>query len=450
MKAIIWGMDRAHLHPAVGRLRDKQLLDPVCWFGTNANVVDVEYRKLQGSYIEAMAHDLIAAPSNIYEEIYKDSLRIIDLLQRNYRGYERNYHELVAIFNLYIDYFYTLVTKNSIELIIFESIPHEGADYVLYKIGNILNIRIITFNQALFKERFFCLNSIEDYGSFNDFSGDGTWAPADIEKKYEKNIFYMYGMHLNRKPRLPFIFKKIYALRNFLLFLLYFLSCRLTKANEYLHRYLLELNFLTNLSQSNAKLRSCERSKYVYFALHLQPEMTTSVIGSIYNDQILAIKKISEIIPSDWIIVVKENPKQDYFMRSNIFFERLALISKVRYVKNVSTYDLMSECEFVATVSGTVGWEAISGGKKVLVFGSTWYQNAPGVYKYFDGMTLNDILKGDFTHQELCDSINHIMSKTYCGIIDYDYSADINYFDDENNATKISIALEEILKKTNG
>lgn len=31
--------------------------------------------------------------------------------------------------------------------------------------------------------------------------------------------------------------------------------------------------------------------KYVYFPLHLQPEMTTDAIGGIYRDQILAIER---------------------------------------------------------------------------------------------------------------------------------------------------------------
>lgn len=72
-----------------------------------------------------------------------------------------------------------------------------------------------------------------------------------------------------------------------------------------------------------------ENEKYVYFPLHLQPEMTTSTLGKEYNDQILAIERVARIIPEDWYIYVKENPLQTNAYRDKYFYKRLQGIKKL-------------------------------------------------------------------------------------------------------------------------
>ena len=43
-------------------------------------------------------------------------------------------------------------------------------------------------------------------------------------------------------------------------------------------------------------------------------------------------------------------------------------------------FELIKESSVVATISGTVAWEAVLMGKPVLFFGNVWYQDCPGVY----------------------------------------------------------------------
>ena len=49
---------------------------------------------------------------------------------------------------------------------------------------------------------------------------------------------------------------------------------------------------------------------FLLFALHFQPERSTMPEGGIFNDQILALKLLSQNIPDNFIIYVKEHPRQ--------------------------------------------------------------------------------------------------------------------------------------------
>ena len=89
----------------------------------------------------------------------------------------------------------------------------------------------------------------------------------------------------------------------------------------------------------------------------MQPDMTTSSLGGRYSDQILAIEWLIKIIPNDCIVYVQESPKQTGKLRSPMFFHRLRRINNVKIVPScASTHDLIDKAEFVATVTGTVGW----------------------------------------------------------------------------------------------
>lgn len=95
---------------------------------------------------------------------------------------------------------------------------------------------------------------------------------------------------------------------------------------------------------------------FVYFPLHLQPELTTSALGGDFADQVLAIERLARIIPSHWKIVLKENPKQTAFRGTPLFFERLDLVPSVTWVaQDTPTHGLLSQCEWVATITGSAG-----------------------------------------------------------------------------------------------
>jgi hypothetical protein len=188
------------------------------------------------------------------------------------------------------------------------------------------------------------------------------------------------------------------------------------------------------------------KAKFVYFPLHLQPELTTSALGDIYVDQLLAIEILSSILPDDWYIYIKENPKQTELMRSKWFFRRLKCIKNAKYLSgNYDTYSLIANSMFVSTITGTSGWEAITGGKNVLVFGNPWYKNLPGVFPYNDDFNLKDILRYSMDHSLLEKEFNNLLKITGEGVIDDTYCSLVENFDESENSQNITNSIIKIL-----
>ena len=174
---------------------------------------------------------------------------------------------------------------------------------------------------------------------------------------------------------------------------------------------------------------------YVYYPLHLQPEMNTDVLGGMYTNQMLLLEQLSQLIPDDWVIYAKEHPLQTSYMRGEYFFKQLSLLPKVKLVSNkIDTYELNRHSKFVATLVGTTGWEAISGGKNALVFGRAWYGCLPGVFRYHQGITLDEIMSYKIDHNEFELAVTNLLKKMGTGIVSDDQIPSVPNFDvDKNN-----------------
>ncbi|MGX6642739.1 capsular polysaccharide export protein, LipB/KpsS family [Legionella pneumophila] len=177
---------------------------------------------------------------------------------------------------------------------------------------------------------------------------------------------------------------------------------------------------------------------YVYFPLNFQPELTTECLGGFYKDIISAIEKIRVLIPKDWSIYVKEHWPQFEFARDPIFFKRLQSIPNLVMIdRYFSSLDLIKNSQFVATVNGTVGWEALHLGKNAVIFGTIYYQGLPGAFLYSPGLKLEDILQFKIDKATLEYSINKLINRMEYGVVSADLSAFVENFDALENAKLI-------------
>jgi len=414
----------------IERLQKEQKINLIHWFFKNPK---------DDKEIEEAQKAPFMPKDETYERVYKNISFFLDTYARIRVTQGKSYSELVNMFALLYNFVFSKLNQK-IDYILFTNIPHNGIDYLVYLVAKELNIKTILFyNNPLFADRFFYIYDIEDFGKFEAIESKKS-ITRDVEKQFKKDSVVKKGAKVeNRRHR---CFVNMLSRFSKMLF------------NRRQHTSLADIISSFNKCQNYKKhLKSAVTKvnfdkKFVYFALHLQPELHTSTLGKIYNDQILAIEQLSTLLPNDWYIYVKDHPQQIFYQRDEYFFARLKQIPNTLYLSSdISTYELMSKAKFISTITGTVGWEAISGGKNALVFGSPWYLSLNGVFKYSPNLKLEHILNYKIEHRLLTKNYNLLLEKSRKGTTNADYVNFVKDFSIEQNSEFLREFLkEEILQ----
>ena len=164
-------------------------------------------------------------------------------------------------------------------------------------------------------------------------------------------------------------------------------------------------------------------------------------------DQALAIEHLSMLLPDNCAIYVKENPKQRHFMRDPLFFHRLNRIPSVQIVPSMTcTYQLTDNSRFVATVTGTAGWEAICRGRNVVAFGHPWYASFPGVFPYHPDLSYDELVSHQVSHDLLQKATGHFLNQIPDGIVYERYKPLVPDFDQQKNISMVVPYIIDVIK----
>ena len=379
---------------------------------TGALSVDYQYRREFLSISEKLAPHI---PTFLYIYSRKPVL-----------NGENNFMDMMDAFHIYVHFFIDLLKSNSIDYIFFSTIPHH-ADYILYLVAKELNIKTVAFLQSQEPGKAFMVSETGDLGALSENAE--SIRPTPLQRNERKSHWYM--QHIPRQR----LYTKIISA---LLFRM--------DSDLFFHR-LSTLRKARQFKRDYKRLTATQlpTNPFVYFPLHLQPELTTMSLGGQFVDQMLAIEHLRALLPDDWAIVVKENPKQTAYARGALFFARLAKIPNLSYVgKTFDTYDLIEKSQFCATVTGTAGFEALTFGKHVLVFGQAIYKNFPGVVQYRNGLTHEDIMSATFSHAEVELAYAKLARTMVDLVVDADTIHQVNEFSAEENTR----ALANIINQT--
>jgi hypothetical protein len=116
--------------------------------------------------------------------------------------------------------------------------------------------------------------------------------------------------------------------------------------------------------------------RYVFYALQVEPETSTTVLAPEFNNQMAIIDLIVKSLPADVLFVIKEHMPA-VGRRPDDFYEWLSEIPNVRLAHPKSDApSLARNAALVVTLTGTIGIEAATAGVPVLTFGRHNLYNA--------------------------------------------------------------------------
>lgn len=260
---------------------------------------------------------------------------------------------------------YRLLKEYRIGLVLHANIPHEGFDFVLHQTARYLGIPSVLCYQALIPNRFWLASTMPEFGCFSKNPVLFDKEPSGYQ--LPEQWFYMKGSQRNAAYGFWQLVREVLKKPH--------------RAPPALVRYVYARQYRAAVA-ANTQAR-VPREKYVYFPLHLQPELTTAAQGGVFADQLLAVEALSAWVPEGCAIYLKENPKQTEKQRGPYFYQRLQTLPNVRLLgREESSAELIRNSVGVATITGTAGWEALFYGKPVLVFGAAWYREFPGVWEW--------------------------------------------------------------------
>lgn len=393
------------------------------------NIHELFRRKVPPARADLALRSELEPHSATFAEMYSRHWYPMKISEGEYRDY----------FHHYIDFFSRLFDEKGFTAAVFANAPHEGPDYVAYLIAKARGLKTLIFYQSIFENRTFISDGLDIFNekiikgcAANDearlhtavqtaVDSIGRWAyMQDVAGRADLTyLTVLKNTRLHFKKN-PVLLAKIAA--EALLFLL-----------EY---------------KKFAKVPSdLAATKYIYFPMHLQPELTTATLGGVYCDQLKALRELSQKLPPGYKILAKENPKQTAFKRPTGYYRSLTQIPHVELVAtNVSTVDLTKHSAAVATISGTAGWEALCLGKPVITFGVCWYRGFEGVYPFHTVDNLEYLLASNVERAPQEQAFERLVKSTIDCCVDPAYVAFQKCFDHNRNTATINTFIHEFLR----
>lgn len=346
-----------------------------------------DYGHVDWTAIEPLDEDLI-------ERMRPCEAVFVKMVERYARQRDIPYDERRRQYLDHLRYWNHMLGEKKIDLVLMNHMPHQCYDWVLYRLCKLRGIKTLYIERCHAVDSMYMVEDIEESATeFRDalekakreHADPGTQVP--LSPQYEE-YFRMYTRETVVQPgmfwRKPHFHKKSFLgkwagvgmrmlVRKPLSLVKSLVSPEFWARKLRQHR--------TFAFYDRHVMEPDLRARYVYVALHLQPEASTVPMAGAYCDQDLIVELLAACLPKDVLLYVKEHPTQEELCRSERFYESMLRHPNVRFLpRDADSVALVSSSLAVATATGTVGFEGLFREKPILLFGHRFYQYATGMY----------------------------------------------------------------------
>jgi hypothetical protein len=136
-------------------------------------------------------------------------------------------------------------------------------------------------------------------------------------------------------------------------------------------------------SYRSVEVASLPAQPFVVYFMHYQPERSSLPVGQSFSQQWLAIRALASALPAGWKLLVREHPTTwlrplDPFVRTRSIYEDIASLAGTALCSmDIDTFELVDRASAVATLTGSVGFQALIRRKPVLALGLAPYKDHP-------------------------------------------------------------------------
>lgn len=342
------------------------------------------------------------SPLNLLQELKPYETNIFRVINRNFKALGRitSFDDVTNYYHKALYFINTLTITENIETCVFFDTPHHPFDYIAFLYFKLVGVKTFVtkkvpsnhsgefLNRRFITANFPYLDSNFDY-YYSSFKDKNNLTPTEDLERYiieysSKNEIIYNKQHLGTRWSVSYIAN--YLLKKTLHYLLKLKFKQIfIKSKQYLYRLTIDQKMRLKILKhyNNHSVSANFSSQYIYFPLQYQPEASTIPLGNEFSNQELALNYLLKNSQEDVYIYVREHPAYWHKIsntdritdaRTFEFYDRLVNNPRIKLIDiNINHLLLIEHSLAVATITGTVAFEAFGLNKTVFTFGEYIY-----------------------------------------------------------------------------